>query len=327
VTVLVSIQQPVAAWQIPATAVERLRAACPQHSILHATTPNARAAGLRVCDVAFTWVLTPPELDSAERLTWLHSSAVAVGTLCLPELAARGIVVSNSRQIQSTPIAEHVLASILALTRRLPLAFERQQQAAWAQNEFVGPQLPTVLRGQCLGVVGLGSIGAEVARLGAAFGMEVVGVRRDPTRGAPPGVSQVWGPVGLDEMLAVADVVVIAAPLTAATDALFDRARITRMRPGARLVNVARGQLVDTMALVDALTSGHLAGAALDVFHEEPLPPSHPIWRAPNSLLTPHTSGFRPDHWFDVVDLFADNIRRLEAGLPVQWQVDLARGY
>ncbi len=326
-TILVSIQQPVAAWQIPAAAVERLRARCPQHTVLYATTPEARADGLRACDVAFTWVLTPPELATAERLTWLHSSAVAVGTLCLPELAARGIVVSNSRQIQSTPIAEHVLAALLALTRRLPLAFERQQQAAWAQNEFTGAQLPTVLRGQRLGVVGLGSIGAEVARLAAAFGMDVVGVRRDPSRGTPPGVSRVWGAEGLDEMLAVADVVVIAAPLTVATDALFDRTRIARMRPGARLVNVARGQLVDTMALVDALTSGHLAGAALDVFHDEPLPASHPIWRAPNTVLTPHTSGFRPNHWFDVVDLFAENIRRWEAGLPVQWQVDLARGY
>lgn len=326
-TILVSIQQPVTAWQIPAAAVERLRARCPQHTILHATTPEARADGLRVCDIAFTWVLTPAELATAGRLTWLHSSAVAVGTLCLAELADRGIVVSNSRQIQSTPIAEHVLASLLALTRRLPLAFERQQQAAWAQNEFTGAQLPTVLRGARLGVVGLGSIGAEVARLAAAFGMDVVGVRRDPALGAPPGVSRVWGPDGLDEMLAVTDAVVIAAPLTAATDALFDRARIARMRPGARLVNVARGQLVDTMALVDALTSGHLAGAALDVFHEEPLPAAHPIWRAPNTVLTPHTSGFRPDHWFDVVDLFAENIRRREAGLPVEWQVDLARGY
>lgn len=326
-TILVSIQQPVAAWQIPAAAVDRLRARCPQHTFLYATTPDARAEGLRVCDAAFTWVLTAPELATAARLTWVHSSAVAVGTLCLQELAARGVVVSNSRQVQSTPIAEHVLASLLALTRRLPLAFERQQQAVWAQNEFSGPHLPMVLRGQRLGVVGLGSIGTEVARLGAAFGMEVMGVRRDPSRGAPPGVSRVWGPDGLDEMLAVADVVVIAAPLTAQTDALFDRARIARLRPGARLVNVARGQLVDTSALCDALTRGHLAGAALDVFQEEPLPASDPIWRAPNVVLTPHTSGFRPDHWFDVVDLFAENIRRREAGLPVQWRVDLARGY
>jgi len=327
VTILVSIQQPVAAWQIPEAAVAHLVARCPQHTFLYATTPQARAAGLRTCDVAFTWVLSPAELATAPRLTWLHSSAVAVGTLCLAELAARGIVVSNSRQIQSTPIAEHVFASLLALTRRLPLAFERQQQAAWAQNEFVDAQLPTVLRGQCLGVVGLGSIGAEVARLGAAFGMRVVGVRRDAARGVPPGVTRVWSADGLDALLAEADVVVIAAPFTAETHALFDRARIARMRPGARLVNVARGQLVDSDALVDALHSGHLAGAALDVFHDEPLPASHPLWRAPNALLTPHTSGFRPNHWMDVVDLFAENIGRRDAGLPVLWQVDAARGY
>lgn len=326
-TILVSIQQPVAAWQIPEDAVARLRERCPRHAIVHATTPEARAEGLRTCDVAFTWIMGAEELAAAPRLRWVHSSAVAAGTLCLAELAARGIVVSNSRQVQSTPIAEHVFASLLALTRRLPLALDRQRQARWAQNEFTGPQLPSVLRGQRLGVIGLGSIGAEVARLGAAFGMDVVGVRRDPSRPVPPGVRQVWGPDGIDALLAAVDVVVVAAPLTAETDALLDRARIARMRPGARLVNVARGQIVDTDALVEALESGRLAGAALDVFHEEPLPAAHPIWRAPNAVVTPHTSGFRPDHWRDVVDLFVENIRRWDAGEPVQWQVDATRGY
>lgn len=326
-TIVVSIQHPVAAWQIPAAAVDRLRAHCPHHELVYATTPEARADGLARCDVAFTWTLSPAELAAAPRLRWLHTSAVAVGTLCLPELAARGVALTNSRQIQSTPIAEHVFASLLALTRRVPLAVERQQQARWSQNEFVGAQLPSVLRGRCLGVVGLGSIGAEVARLGAAFGMDVVGVRRDPSRGAPEGVRQVWGPDGLDALLAMADVVVLAAPFTADTDTLLDRTRLARMRPGARLVNVARGQLVDTAALIDALNAGHLAGAALDVVHEEPLAPSHPLWHTANVLITPHTSGFRADHWFDVVDLLAENIRRWDAGQPLLWPVDPARGY
>ncbi len=326
-TILVSIQQPVAAWQIPEAAVARLAARCPQHTIDYATTPEARRDGLSTCDVAFTWVMTAAEAATAPRLAWVHSSAVAVGTLCLPELAARGIVVSNSRQVQSTPIAEHVFASLLALTRQLPLAFARQREACWSQNEFAGPHLPTVLRGQCLGVIGLGSIGSEVARLGAAFGMRVVGVRRHAALGAPAGVDQVWGVEDLDQLLAAADVVVVAAPLTAETDALLDRPRLARMRPGARLVNVARGPLVDSDAVAEALTAGHLAGAALDVFHEEPLPAAHPLWRAPNVIITPHTSGFRPDHWMDVVDLFVENIGRFDAGLPVQWQVDAARGY
>lgn len=325
--VLVSIQQPVAAWQIPDAAVARLRDACPGHEFVHATTDQARAAALVDCDVAFTWVLSAAELATATRLAWVHSSAVAVGTLCLQELAARGIVVSNSRQIQSTPIAEHVFAMLLALTRRLPLAFARQQQATWAQNEFGAAQLPDVLRGQCLGIVGLGSIGAAVARLGVAFGMDVVGVRRDASLGGPPGVRQVWGSDDLDALVEVADVVVLAAPLTAGTAAMFDRARIARMRPGARLVNVARGPLVDSTALAEALVAGRLGGAALDVVHEEPLPSSHPLWAAPNLVLTPHTSGFRPNHWLDVADLFIDNLRRWEAGAPVRWVIDAARGY
>lgn len=326
-TVLVSIQQPVAAWQIPATAVERLRGRCPQHEIVYATTTSARADGLARADIAFTWVLSADELARAPRLRWVHSSAVAVGTLCLPELDARGIPVTNSRGIQSTPIAEHVMALMLALMRQIPFALDQQRQAVWAQNAFTGAHAPRLLRGQRLGVVGLGSIGTEVARLGAAFGMDVVAVRRDASRPGPDGVRQVWGPEGLDTLLADADVVVIAAPLTGDTGLLVDARAISCMRPGARLINIARGQLVDTMALVAALESGALAGAALDVFDIEPLPAGHPLWRAPNVIITPHTSGFRPGHWDDVVDLFAANLHRFTRGEALAWPVDLVRGY
>ena len=137
---------------------------------------------------------------------------MAVGTLCLQALDDRGIAVSNTRGVQGTPIAEHVFATLLAMTHRLPLALERQRQRVWAQNEFSGPHLPMVLRGRRLGVVGLGSIGGEVARLGAAFGMRVVGVRRHPDRDVPPGVHAVWGADRLDELVATADVLVLAAP-------------------------------------------------------------------------------------------------------------------
>ncbi|MEZ5294111.1 MAG: D-2-hydroxyacid dehydrogenase [Vicinamibacterales bacterium] len=326
-TVLVSIRQPVEAWQIPDDAVARLRTLLPDHEVLHATTPAEREAGLASCDVAFTWVLDQAELARAPRLRWVHTSAVAVGTLCLDALAARGVAVSNSRGIQSTPIAEHVLALLLAMTRRLPLAFERQRQARWSQHEFGGPLLPSVLRGRTLGLVGLGSIGTEVARLATAFGMRVVATRRDPSRPVPQGVERVWGPEGLDALLAEADVVVVAAPLTGETDALLDRARLGRMKPGARLVNIARGQLVDGQALADAVAAGRLAGAALDVFAEEPLPPESPLWHTPHVIVTPHTSGFRAGHWFEVVDLFARNVRRWERGTPLLWAVDPARGY
>jgi phosphoglycerate dehydrogenase-like enzyme len=327
VTILVSIQQPVAAWQIPPAAVERLRGRLDDHEVVYARSERERAEGLTRCDVAFTWTLGAAELATAPRLRWVHSSAVAVGTLCLPELAARGILVSNSRGIQSTPIAEHVFALLLAMTRRLPLALDRQREAVWAQNEFTGAMQPTILRGRCLGVIGVGSIGGEVARLAGAFGMRVIAVRRDRAKPAPPEIERISGPEGLDRLLADADAVVVAAPLTGETEAIIDRRRLALMRPGSRLINVARGPLVDGVAVAEALVAGHLAGAGLDVFAEEPLPAGHPLWRAPNLVLTPHTSGFQAHHWEAVVDRFAEDVRRFESGAPARWPVDPRLGY
>ncbi len=326
-TILVSIQQDVAAWQIPAAQVERLRRLCPQHEFLYATSAAERAAALARCDIAYTWVMSADELATAPRLQWVHSSAVAVGYLCLDALAARHVLVTNTRGVQGGPIAEHVFATLLALTHRLPLALHRQQARVWAQHEFAGSNLPVRLAGLCLGVIGLGSIGGEVARLGAAFGMRVIGVRRHAERGGPAGVDAVWAPDRLDELAAVADVLVVAAPLTAETTALIDARRISKMKRGAWLVNVARGPLVDAEALVAALQSGALQGAALDVFAHEPLPAESPLWGAPNLLITPHTSGFRHDHWDDCVDVFIDNLGRWDRGEVLRWQVDAARGY
>jgi phosphoglycerate dehydrogenase-like enzyme len=155
----------------------------------------------------------------------------------------------------------------------------------------------------------------------------VIAVRRDPTSAAPPGVRAVWGPHDLDRLLAAADIVVVATPLTGETAALFDAARISRMKSGARLVNIARGQLVDGAAVAAALASGHLAGAALDVVEREPLPADDALWTTPNLILTPHVAGYRHDHWDDVVALFVENVRRWDAGQPLLWPVDPARGY
>ncbi len=326
-TILVSLQQDVAAWQVPAAQVERLRRSCPQHEVVYATTAAERAAGLARCDVAYTWLMSADELAAAPRLRWLHSSAVAVGYLCLDALAARHVLVTNTRGVQGGPIAEHVFATLLALTHRLPLALQRQQTRVWAQSEFAGTNLPLPLAGLCLGVVGLGSIGGEVARLGVAFGMRVIGVRRHVDRGGPAGVDAVWAPDRLDDLAAVADVLVLATPLTGETEALIDARRLSGMKPGAWLVNVSRGQLVDAAALVAALQSGALSGAALDVFAHEPLPADSPLWDAPNLLITPHTSGFRHGHWDDCVDVFIDNLGRWERGEVLRWQVDAARGY
>ena len=325
--VLISIQQSVKAWQIPSEGVERLRERFPDISFTHATDDRTRAAALRDCEVAYTWIMSADEVSAATNLKWVHTSAVAVETLALSELFARNIIVSNSRGVQSTPIAEHVFAVLLALAKRLPFIIENQRQRRWVQNELIGDQLPWLLRRRTLGLIGVGTIGVEIALMADAFGMHVIGVRRRTINHPVPGVHELLAFHELDEMLARADVVVIAAPLTPETTDMIGASQLARMKRGAVLINVGRARIVDHLALNDALRSGHLGGASLDVFHREPLPADDPLWSAPNVILTPHTSGFRQGHWDDVIDLFAENLERFRRGVSVRFRVEPERGY
>lgn len=326
-TILVSIQQPVHQWQIPPEAVASLRARFPHLEFIYATTSDERARGLAVCDAAYTWILRPEELSAAPALRWLHTSAVAVETLCLPELFARGVRVTNTRGVQAVPIAEHVLAVVLAFAKQLPFVLENQRQAHWAQNAFTGDRLPWLLRGRTLGLVGVGTIGSAIAARARAFGMRVVAMRRQP--GAPAGldIDAVYGPGQLPDLLAQSQVLVVAAPLTPETEGLIGAREFAQLPAGAVFVNVGRARIVHTDALVASLQSGHLGGASLDVFPQEPLPPTHPLWTCPNVILTPHTSGYRQGHWDEVVDLFAENIRRWESGRELLFEVKPGVGY
>jgi phosphoglycerate dehydrogenase-like enzyme len=325
--VLVSIQQPVRAWQIPAESIGRLRERFPDFTFIHATDDEIRARGLRDCDIAYTWILSSDEVTAARNLKWVHTSAVAVETLALHDLFARGIIVSNSRGVQATPIAEHVFAVLLALAKQLPFILDRQREHHWAQNDVTGDRLPSLLRRRTMVLIGVGTIGSEIALLADAFGMDVIGLRRRPGHDTVPSVHEMLPFSELDAVLARADVLVIAAPLTPETTNMIGAAQLARMKRGALLVNVGRARIVDHVALTDALHSGHLGGASLDVFPREPLPTDDPLWSAPNLILTPHTSGFRQGHWDDVIDLFADNIDRFRRGDPVRFRVAPSLGY
>ncbi len=325
--VLVSIQQPVRAWQIPAEGVETLRERFPDVNFIHATDDQTRASGLEAAEVAFTWILSTAELARASRVRWVHSSAVAVETLCLPELFARQIVVSNSRGVQSGPIAEHVMAALLALAKRLPYVIDRQRDRQWAQNDFIGERLPWLLHGKTLGLIGAGTIGSAIARLASAFGMKVIALTRRAGRPRSADVAEMLPPGSLDRLLAESDVLVIAAPLTPETLDMIGAAQLARMKRGSVLINVGRARIVDHQALANALRTGHLGGASLDVFPREPLPPDDPLWTLPNVILTPHTSGFRQGHWDEVIDLFSENLRRYRRGEPVHFRVEPELGY
>jgi phosphoglycerate dehydrogenase-like enzyme len=177
-------------------------------------------------------------------------------------------------------------------------------------------------------VVGAGGIGRAVARRFTALGAECIGVRRRPELGVPEGFSAVVGPEGVDTELPRADVVVVAAPSTGATQRVLDRRRLALLRPEAIVVNVGRGALVDEGALAEALAAGRLRGALLDVFDEEPLPPDSPLWRLPNALLTPHVSGTSPAlFWHRMLGLFLSNWERYRRGEPLVNLVDKEAGY
>jgi phosphoglycerate dehydrogenase-like enzyme len=318
VKVLVSIQQPVNQWQIPVEGVETLRKRFPHIRFIHATTPEQRDEGLADCDIAYTWILKDHELAKAPKLRWVHTSAVAVETLCLDELFARTIAVSNTRGVQAVPIAEHVMAVTLGLAKQIPFVIENQQQSRWAQNEFVDERLPWLLKGRTLGLVGVGTIGSAIAKRAEAFGMRVIALRRRPAYGTIGHVERVYGKEELDLFLGQCHVLAICAPLTPETDSLIGRAQFAQLPKGAVVINVGRARIIDT---------GHLGGASLDVFPQEPLPPEHPLWKTPNVILTPHTSGFRQGHWDEVVDLFGDNLERFLKGEPLKFKIEPELGY
>ncbi len=325
--VLISIQQPVTQWQIPADGVATLRERFPHIEFVYATSDEKRARGLVDCDAAYTWLLKADEFATAPKLRWLHTSAVAVETLCLPELFARGVVVSNTRGVQAVPIAEHALAVVLALSKQLPLVLEHQRNGQWAQNDFMGERLPWLLQGRTLGLIGVGTIGSEIASRARAFGMRVVALRRRSDQAAVAAVDQLCGPDDIAAFLRQTNVLVIAAPLTPQTLGLIGAAQMATLPRGAVIVNVGRAKILDTDALIAALHSGHLGGASLDVYPHEPLPPDHPLWTCPNVILTPHTSGFRQGHWQEVVNLFAENLERFERGELPRFRVEPELGY
>jgi phosphoglycerate dehydrogenase-like enzyme len=327
VNVLIAIHHRVDAWTISSAHVERLRARFPHITFLHSTTRESDVELAADADAAFALALTRDAVARATRLRWLHASGHAIGHFPLADLASRGIVVTNSRGVQAVPIAEHVMACLLALARKLPATLRDQQERAWRPNALTGEGSPWLLAGLTMGIIGTGTIGEAVATRAKAFRMRVIGLRRDPLRGIPQGFDEVLGSADRNRFLAAADVVVIAAPFTAATNRLIDSAAIEAMKPGAIVINVARGQLVDEMELVRALESGRLGGAALDVFAAEPLPADSPFWAMPNVIVTPHNAGFRAGHFDAVIHLFSENLTRYERGVGLLNVVDLQAGY
>jgi D-2-hydroxyacid dehydrogenase (NADP+) len=319
---------PVAFWQTPKSQVDRLRERFPEINFRHALTDDEASLAIETTDIALASRLSAAMVERAPRLRWVHSTAAAVANLLpLDEFAARGIIVTNSRGIQAVPIAEHVMGGLLALARRFNVMFDAQRDRRWIQNELTRDAWPWSLQGRKMTILGLGTIGQEVARRAHAFGISVTGIRRRLEQPAPPFVERMVGPDRLHDALPGCDVLVISAPFISGTDGLIGAREIALLNAGAIIINVARGKIVDEAALIAAIQSGHLGGAVLDVFEREPLDRASPLWGLPNVIISPHSAGVRPDHWDEVIDLFSENLRRFQRGEPLLNMVNCDAGY
>jgi D-2-hydroxyacid dehydrogenase (NADP+) len=319
---------PVAFWQTPKSQVDRLHERFPEINFRHALTDDEASLAIETTDIALASRLSAAMVERAPRLRWVHSTAAAVANLLpLDEFAARGIIVTNSRGIQAVPIAEHVMGGLLALARRFNVMFDAQRDRRWIQNELTRDAWPWSLQGRKMTILGLGTIGQEVARRAHAFGISVTGIRRRLEQPAPPFVERMVGPDRLHDALPGCDVLVISAPFISGTDGLIGAREIALLNAGAIIINVARGKIVDEAALIAAIQTGHLGGAVLDVFEREPLDRASPLWSLPNVIISPHSAGVRPDHWEEVIDLFSENLRRFQRGEPLLNMVNCDAGY
>ena len=262
------------------------------------------------------------QVAQATRLRWLQTGGAGVEGL-IPHVQAGDLILTNARGVGAAPITEHMFGMLLMETRWLAQAWDHQKTRRW-NGDGLGDRVG-LLSGKTLGVLGVGAIGGHSAEVGKAFGMRVVGLRRGG--GAHPAVEQMYTPDQRAAFLAECDVVMNTLPLTDATRGFLGRAEFAALRPGAILINTGRGKTVDTDALRDALQSGHLGAALLDVTDPEPLPDDHPLWTIENVYITPHYSGSRPDYGECADAIFLDNLRRYRAGQPLVNIVDKREGY
>lgn len=301
--------------------IAKIQAGFPAVQVDQADDPEKAKALMPGVEVLVTWWQNfRPDLPDYPALKWIHSLSAGVEDFTQPQVTEGKILLTNSRGIHGIPISEHVLAMMLSFSRGLHQFVKNQAQSKWQRVPL------SELRGKTMGLVGLGSIGREIARLGAAFGMRVLAVKRSP---GPPSeeVNRVVTLEGMEMVLRESDYLVIAIPLTAETRGLIGPKQLAVMKPTAILINIARGDVLDEGALITALEQGRIAGAGLDVFETEPLPPHSPLWQMENCLITPHTAAQSPQYMSRATDLFCRNLDAYIKGEPLPTLVDPKRGY
>ena len=322
----ICVWHPFSEWRPPASLAEAIRSRWPAMRVVHLPDYERLPQELPDTDIFIGYSLRAKQLHGARKLRWIHSTATGVAQLAYPELRDSGIMVTNPSGIFSVPMAEHTMGLLIALARNFPDSARYQDRAIWSQQVLWDKYPLTELNGKLLLIIGYGSIGRELARRARAFDMRVWGVSRSG-KGDTVLAERILPVAQLREALPHADYIVISAPETPQTHHLIGAPELSLLKPTARLINVARGSLLDQPALIAALQQGKLAGAALDVTDPEPPAPEDHLWHTPNLFLTPHTSAISDRLWPRQTALLLDLLQRWFDGRELFNLVDLHRGY
>ncbi len=303
--------------------LERIRNAAGPDSIV--SVCDLETAYDEVGDAEVIFGPAPPKLfAAAPQLRWVQAIASGVDGYLYPAFVESDVLLTSEKGLVGEHLADHAFGLLLMLTRQLGTA-QRLGPEGW-QRRVEMRRREIELTGLTMGLVGFGGTGRSMARRAAAFGMRCIAVDRDPVA-ASPEVDAVWGSARLGELLSQADVVAVCCPLTAETRELFDRRAFEQMKAGAWLVNVTRGEVMVEADLIEALKSGQLAGAALDVAPREPLPADSELWSLPNVAMTPHTAGASQFRAARNLDRFVANVARFRTGAPLEGLIDKNAGY
>ncbi len=276
---------------------------------------------IRDIDILVTWGTMDirPLFLAAPKLVWVHSLSAGVESLVFPEMKSSNTLLTNSKGIHGIPVSEHVFAMMLAFTRGLHLFIHQQANHQWKRLNV------DEIHGKTMGIVGLGSIGREIAKKAKGMGMNVVASKQTMT--TELFVDELYPPEKLHELLSLSDFVVTALPLLEETKNLFTMNEFTAMKPSAYFINIARGGIIKQDDLVAALEQGLIKGACLDVFEEEPLPETSPLWDMSNVIITPHVAALSPNYLDRAVKLFADNLSRFLQKKEMLNSIDKLKGY
>ncbi len=324
---VICVWHPFDLWRPHASMAEAVRRRWPEMRVVHLPNYERLEAELPDTQIFVGYSIRPQQLPWARQLKWIHSTAAGVAQLTYPALRESGILVTNASGVHSIPIAEHVIGMMLSLSRKFPEAFRHQQNHRWAQQEIWDAKPhPGELHGAVFLLIGLGAIGKEIARRAQAFGMNIQAVTRSGS-GDNFLAAKIYPATQLESALAQADYIVVAAPETPATNKLLGARQFAAMKPTAFVINVARGSIIDEAALAAALEQNKIAGAALDVAAEEPLPPESPLWRLDKILITPHLAAASEHLWPRQTDLLLRNLDLWFAGKELINRVDFERGY